>query len=725
MEPNGIQDLLTEVQSYNPKSDTARIQRAYELAKAAHGKQMRSTGDPYITHCIAVAHTLADLRLDDDVIVAALLHDVPEDTSVSLDTIRSQFGDEVAKLVDGVTKLSQLRFGMEQAEAESLRKMFMAMAEEIRVVLIKLADRLHNMRTLYALPPEKQRKIARETMEIFAPLANRLGIYNIRRELEDLSLEYLDPVKYHEIETLLAEDKDDSQAFIAQAITILREHLAEEGITPIEISGRPKHIYSIYNKMRRKSRDFSQIYDLRAIRVIVETVRDCYVVLGIVHSQWTPIPSEFDDYIAKPKENLYQSLHTAVIGPAGKPLEVQIRTLEMHQLAEFGIAAHWRYKEADEKHDAAFEHKINWLRQMMDWRKDIVDAGVFVDSIKTDEFQDQVYVFTPKGDIIELATGATPIDFAYHVHTEVGHRCRGAKVNGRIVPLDYRLRTGDRVEILTAKKGNPSRDWLNPGLGLVHTARAREKIRQWFKHQARTEAISEGRDLLDKELHRLGLDQRNLDEIAKFFSYKNADDLLEAIGHEDISLSTISVKLLEAERAKTEPPVPAPLPTPVLPKAPETSITIEGIGDVLQRLARCCNPLPGDDVVGFITRGRGVTIHRRDCRNIVEMDGERERLIAIDWKRAPEAAYPVLVRVEAFDRSGLVHDISGIVAAEKVNMTSTSAVVSHKDRIAIITATLEISGADQLTRILNKIDRLPNVIEARRVTNSGDAEKYS
>ncbi|MGE5261817.1 MAG: TGS domain-containing protein, partial [Acidobacteriota bacterium] len=382
-------------------------------------------------------------------------------------------------------------------------------------------------------------------------------------------------------------------------------------------------------------------------------------------------------------------------------------------------------KEADEKHDAAFEHKINWLRQMMDWRKDIVDAGVFVDSIKTDEFQDQVYVFTPKGDIIEMATGATPIDFAYHVHTEVGHRCRGAKVNGRIVPLDYRLRTGDRVEILTAKKGNPSRDWLNPGLGLVHTARAREKIRQWFKHQARTEAIAEGRDLLDKELHRLGLDQRNLDEIAKFFNYKNADDLLEAIGHEDISLSTISIKLLEAERAKTEPPTPAPPPAPVLPKAPEASITIEGIGDVLQRLARCCNPLPGDDVVGFITRGRGVTIHRRDCRNIVEMDGERERLIAIDWKRAPETAYPVLVRVEAFDRSGLVHDISGIVAAEKVNMTSTSAVVSHKDRIAIITATLEISGADQLTRILNKIDRLPNVIEARRVTNSADAEKYS
>lgn len=722
METAEIQGLIAQIQSYNSKTDVERLRRAYDLAASAHQGQLRSTGDPYISHVLAVACTLAELHLDDDSIIAGLLHDVPEDTSVPLDTIRAQFGDAVAKQVDGVTKLSQLRLGMEQTEAESLRKMFIAMAEEVRVVLIKLADRLHNMRTLYALPPDKQRKIARETMEIYAPLANRLGIYNIRRELEDLSLKYLDPDKYQEIETLLAEDKDDSQAFITQSITILRSQLAQEDITPVEISGRPKHIYSIYNKMRRKSRDFSQIYDLRAIRVIVENVRDCYLVLGIVHSLWVPIPSEFDDYIAKPKENLYQSLHTAVIGPGGKPLEVQIRTVEMHQIAEFGIAAHWLYKEGDEKHDAAFEHKINWLRQLMEWRQDISDANVFVDSIKTDEFQDQVYVFTPKGDIIELATGATPIDFAYQIHTEIGHRCRGAKVNGRIVPLDYRLRTGDRIEILTAKKGNPSRDWLNPGLGLVHTARAKEKIRQWFKHQARAEAIAEGREMIDKELHRLGLDQKNLDEMAKTFGYKSADDFLEALGHEDISLSTVSVKLLEAERAKTELPVELPPPSPILPKTPETAITIAGVGDVLQRLARCCNPLPGDEVVGFITRGRGISIHRRDCRNILDADGERERLIAIDWKKAPEAVYPVLVRVEAFDRSGLVHDISGIVAAEKVNMTQTSAVVSHKDRIAIITATLEITSADQLTRILNKIDHLPNVIEARRVTNSGDSD---
>ncbi len=719
METTGLQTLFGQIQAYNPNADLGRITRAYELAAGAHDGQMRSTGDPYISHSLTVASILAELYLDEDTIVAGLLHDVPEDTNISLDAIREQFGENVATLVDGVTKLAQLRFGMEQAEAESLRKMFMAMAEEIRVVLIKLADRLHNMRTLYALPADKQRKIARETMEIFAPLANRLGIYNVRRELEDLSLRYLDPEKYKEIDTLLAEDKDDSQAYITQAITILREHLAKEGVQPPEISGRPKHIYSIYSKMRRKARDFSQIYDLRAIRVIVENVRDCYVVLGMVHSLWVPIPNEFDDYIAKPKENLYQSLHTAVIGPAGKPLEVQIRTQEMHRIAEFGIAAHWRYKEPDSRHDAAFEYKISWLRQMMEWRKDIADAGVFVDSLKTDEFQDQVYVFTPKGDIIEMAAGATPIDFAYHIHTEIGHRCRGAKVNGRIVPLDYRLRTGDRVEILTAKKGAPSRDWLNPGLGLVHTSRAREKIRQWFKHQARTEAISEGREILERELRRLGFEQRNFDELAKFFNFKNADDFLEALGHEDISIATVSVKLLEAERAKTEEP-PEVLPTHTVPKAPETSITIEGVGDVLQRLARCCNPLPGDEVVGFITRGRGITIHRRDCRNLLDVDTERERLIAIDWKHTPDASYPVLVRIEAFDRSGLVHDISGIVAAERVNMIATTAAVRREDRIAIITATLEISSAAQLTRILNKLDHLPNVIEARRVTNGVD-----
>lgn len=707
-------ELVTKIQSYNPTANIERIQRAYDLAFRAHDGTMRSTGDPYITHCVEVANILADLYLDEDTLVAALLHDVPEDTNVPLETIQKEFGDKVAELVDGVTKLSGLRLGMEQTQAESLRKMFMAMAEEIRVVIIKLADRLHNMRTLFARPPDKQRKIARETMEIYAPLANRLGMYNIRRELEDLSLKYIEPDEYHKIETLLADDKDDKQAYIQQTITILKDRLAQENIHPIEISGRPKHIYSIYSKMQRKARDFDQIYDIRAIRVIVDSVRDCYIVLGIVHSLWTPIPGEFDDYIAKPKENLYQSLHTAVIGPAGKPVEIQIRTAEMHQIAEFGIAAHWRYKESNSKRDAALESKINWLRQLMEWRQDIADARVFVDSLKTDIFQDQVYVFTPKGDIIELAAGATPIDFAYYVHTEIGHRCRGAKVNGRIVPLDYRLKTGDRVEILTAKKGGPSRDWLNPGLNLVRTARTKEKIRHYFKHQAREQAINEGRAVLEKEFHRLGIDQRNFDELAKMFGYKSVDDMLEAIGHEDLSIQTISVKLLEAERAKAEPEEStAPAPTPRLV---ETAATIKGVDNLLVRVGNCCNPLPGDPVVGYITRGRGITIHRRDCRNILNIDEERDRLIAIEWRAIEKQTYPVLIQVRAFDRSGLVHDISGVVAAEGVNMASTTATTGRKDHIATITATLEIANADQLARILDKLDRLQNVIEVRRVT---------
>jgi GTP pyrophosphokinase len=608
---------------------------------------------------------------------------------------------------------------MEQTQAESLRKMFLAMAEEIRVVIIKLADRLHNMRTLYARPPDKQRKIARETMEIFAPLANRLGIYHIRRELEDLSLRYLDTPKFNEIETLLADDKDDQQAYIAQAITILRERLAEENIAPLDLSGRPKHIYSIYNKMVRKKRDFAQIYDIRAVRVIVNDVRECYVALGIVHSLWTPIPGEFDDFIAKPKDNLYQSLHTAVIGPAGKPLEVQIRTLEMHEIAEFGVAAHWRYKEPGSKHSAEFEQKINWMRQLVEWKHDIVDARVFLDSVKTDIFQDQVYVFTPRGDIIEMAAGATPIDFAYHVHTEVGNRCRGAKINGKIVPLDYRLKTGERIEILTAKKGGPSRDWLNPSLGLVRTARAREKIRNWFKHQERAEAIADGRAVLERELRRIGFDLRdtNFEELAKFFNYKSVDDFLEALGHEDLSATTVSVKLLEAERAKHElPPLELPTVRPPL-KPPETKIAFDGVGNLLHNLAHCCNPLPGDEVIGFITRGRGITIHRRDCRNMLNMDLERERIINVDWRKSDQAAYPVLVQIRAFDRAGLLHDISGVVAENGVSMSAAN-VVTSKDHTALINATLEISSADQLTRILAKIDRVPNVIEARRVTNA-------
>jgi GTP pyrophosphokinase len=712
-----IQTLLYQVHAYNPEADLGRIARAYHLACTAHASQWRSTGEPYVFHALAVAHILAEMYLDEDTLIAALLHDVPEDTAVSLDTIRSEFGDVVAKLVDGVTKLSGLQLDLEQIHAESLRKMFMAMAEDIRVVMIKLADRLHNMRTLYALPPAKQQRIARETMDFFAPLANRLGMYNLRRELEDLAFKYLEPAKYNEIATLLREDHQAQQTYIAQAIEILRTRLEQENIFPIEIVGRPKHIYSIYSKMMRKGREFDHIYDIRALRVIVESERECYMVLGVVHNLWTPIPQEFDDYIAKPKENMYRSLHTAVIGPQGKPLEVQIRTMEMHRIAEYGIAAHWRYKEGSKTQDAIFESKINWMRQLLEWHKEIADARQFVDSLKTDVFQDQVYVFTPKGDIIELAAGATPIDFAYYVHTEIGHRCIGAKVNGRIVPLDYRLKTGDRVEILTAKRGKPSRDWLNPALGLVRTARAREKIRHYFRRQARAEAIEAGRALLEKELHRLGYDydHEGFAEIARLFNFKNVEDFFEAIGREDLSPQAVGIKLLEAEREKEQPSAPSSEPPPVT----ETPIKIVSTDNLLQRVARCCHPLPGEPVIGYITRGRGITIHRRDCKNLLKLNTERERLIAIEWKKTDHTTYPVRVQIRAFDRLRLIHDISGIVSDENVNIASTVVFTAPRDHMAIITATLEIANADQLTRILDKISRLSNVIDVHRVTDNG------
>lgn len=710
-------ELLTAlVKSYSPESDSERIERAYHLAETAHAGQVRASGEPYVTHPLATAKILADLYMDEDTIIAALLHDVPEDTQVTLDEIRAQFGNDVAQMVDGVTKLSQLRYGKDQVEAESLRKMFLAMAEDIRVVLIKLADRLHNMRTLGFKTGDKQMKIARETLEIFAPLANRLGIYNIRRELEDLALKYLNPEEYSEIEEFLADDVDDRHSYIGQAITQLRDRLAVDGVTA-DISGRPKHIYSIYKKAIAKRRELSHIYDIRAIRVLVQDKSQCYLVLGIVHSLWTPIPGEFDDYIAKPKENGYQSLHTAVIGPGGKALEVQIRTREMHQIAEYGVAAHWRYKEPGGKRDPRLEEKINWLHQLQEWRAEVTTASDFVNALKTDIFRDQVYVFTPKGQIIEMASGATPIDFAYHIHTEVGNRCRGAKVNGKIVALETPLKTGDRVEILTAKKGGPSRDWLNPTLGLVHTARAKEKIRQYFRKQEREVARTEGRALLEKELHRLGLAQKNLDEIAKLFDFANVDELAEAIGYADIGLQQIGVKLLETEQAKSAPPLP---PYPEIKPRPkpktEGGLEIGGVGNLLHRLAQCCKPVPGDEIVGYISHGRGIAIHRRDCKNVIEHESGEGRWIALSWKgMKQEQVYPVTIEVRAFDRSGLLHDLSGVVSEEGVNMSSVSS-RSRRDNTAVVTATLEIGNANQISRILNKIERLPNVLDARRVS---------
>lgn len=706
----------------NGRSEAERelLGRAFALASLAHADQTRASGEPYMQHCLAVAQMLAELHLDSATLAAALMHDTLEDTDITYEHLEAEFGEEIAKLVDGVTKLGQIdqlsgmseRNIREDTKAESLRKMFLAMVDDVRVVLIKLADRLHNMRTLGSLPEHKCKRIARETLEIFAPLANRLGIWQIKWELEDLSLRYLEPETYKEIVTLIDERRPDREVYIAKVVNRVREELKKSGVRA-EVSGRPKHIYSIYRKMSRKEVDFDQIYDVRGVRVTAESVPDCYTALGIIHSLWRPIPGEFDDYIATPKDNMYRSLHTAVVGPEGKPLEVQIRTYEMDYTAELGIAAHWRYKEGH-KQDPIFDNKIAWLRQLMEWRQEVTDAHEFIDSLKTDVFQDRVYTFTPRGDIIDLPAGSTPIDFAYHIHTEVGNRCRGAKVNGKLVALDYQLRSGDQLEILTAKRGGPSRDWLNPHLGYVKTSRARSKIRQWFKRQNRDENVVQGREVLERELKRLGLDETPFDHIAKRFSFEKVDDFLAAIGGGDINAHQIAGRALELMKPEEE-AFEFPIAR-VAPAAPPTGIRVRGVGDLLTNLARCCNPLPGDGIVGYITRGRGVTIHRQDCQNVLRMN-DRERLIEVDWGVEVTETHPVNVRVEAYDRQGLLRDIASVVADEAINLSAANVVTRKKDHMATMLVTLEIADIDQLSRVLARIERLPNVVEARRQTS--------
>lgn len=698
----------------------ALIEHAFAMADEAHHGQKRASGEPYIQHCLAVAKILAELELDLPTIAAALLHDVVEDTPISLQRLQHDFGNEVAKLVDGVTKLGQFDaldergiHAFDDRELESLRKMFLAMAEDPRVVMIKLADRVHNMRTLGALPEEKRRRIARETLEIFAPLANRLGIWQMKWELEDLGFRHLNPDKYKEIARLIDERRGDREASIQKIIHRLQERMRAESI-PAEISGRPKHIYSIWRKMERKSVPFDQVYDARAVRVIVDTVAQCYQTLGIVHSMWKPVPGEFDDYIATPKDNMYQSLHTAVFGDDGRSLEVQIRTHDMHESAELGIAAHWRYKEGG-KRDPRYEQKINWFRSLMDWRQDVADAREFMDSLQTDVFQDRVYAFTPKGKLIDLPAGSTPIDFAYHVHTDIGDRCRGARVNGRLVSLDYQLQTGDQVEILTAKRGGPSRDWLNVHLGYVKTQRARGKIKQWLKKQNRASNIAQGREILERELRRLSLEQMALEEVAALFQQDKLDDLLAAIGAGDISSQQIATRLIEAEQQRTGTPATDVTPEEMIspPRiAPLPELSVLGAGGLLTSLAQCCHPVPGDPIIGYITRGRGVKVHRRDCPNILRGE-EEERLIQVSWG-SQQATYPVSVKITAYDRGGLLRDIGAVVAGESLSMSSVN--VSTNKHIATILTTIEIYDVAQLSRLLDKLERLPNVIEVRRQT---------
>jgi GTP pyrophosphokinase len=696
---------------------------AAQWAIEAHQGQQRASGEPHSDHALAVAEILNDLKLDYETIAAAMLHDVVEDTEITLADVEREFGPVIARLVDGVTKMERIgefrelgqEGGKEHAQAESLRKLLLAMAEDVRVVLIKLADRLHNMRTLKHLDEDRRRRIARETLDIYAPLANRLGIWQIKWELEDLSLRFLEPEVYKELAAQLDEKRADREGYIQRVIERLTTELKQAGIEAV-VSGRPKHIYSIWRKMQRKRLDFDQIFDMRAVRILVKEERDCYGALGVVHGLWRHIAKEFDDYIANPKENLYRSLHTAVIGPEGRTLEVQIRTEEMHRHSELGVAAHWRYKEGG-SFDPGYEEKIAWLRQLLEWRDEESSANDFVDRFKSEAFQERVYVLTPQGRIIDLPQGSTPLDFAYAVHSEIGHRCRGAKVNGRIVPLTYRLQNGEQVEILTTRQGTPSRDWMNPHQGYLKTSRAKSRVRQWFKHQDVEHNISAGRGLLDRELHRLGITGLPVEKLAGWFKFRQVDDLLAALGRGDINSSQLANAINEL--------VPRPEPAIVerarvrsrKESATPEGFSILGVGNLLTSTARCCHPVPNDPIVGYITRGRGVTIHRRDCGNILRMEGEdRKRLIEVEWGVPSEAGYTVELFVQAYDRSGLLRDITAVLANEKINLSGVNTLTDKRDGIARMNLVMEIANIAQLSRVLAQIGQLSNVVEARRTT---------
>lgn len=720
-----VGSLLKNLNDLTP-NDRSLIERAYIKAEHAHEGQFRKSGEPYFTHCMAVAQILADMKLDAEAIAAGLMHDVVEDTAVTLDELRSEFGMTVAMLVESVTKLDKLPLNMDKEqngrrtstinrEQEYMRKMFLMMNNDIRVVLIKLADRLHNMRTLGYMRADRQQKIAQETLEIFAPLANRLGIWQIKWELEDLSFRYLYPDDYKMLAQKIAERRADRESYVSKIADALRAELHKYNIEHAAISARPKHIYSIFRKMQRKQLPFEQIYDVRAVRVIVDTLPECYLVLMIVHNLWRPIPGEFDDYIAAPKDNFYKSLHTTVLDDQGKTVEVQIRTWEMHEHAEYGIAAHWRYKEGSKGNDQAFEDRIAYLRRLMEFGNDVDgDADAFMEGMLEEVFQDRVYVFTPKGDIVDLPAGATPIDFAYHIHTDIGNRCRGAKVNGRLVNLSHTLQMGDQIEILTTKRGGPSMDWLNPDLGFARTSRARAKIRHWFRKQNRDKHISYGRETLEREMKRLGLDHMTFEAVASLSGYQKLDDFLAAIGAGDITGAQIANKVELERRTQEDEEVQLLKPKVKIGVAGEraSGITILGTGGLLVNIAKCCGPMPGDEIVGFVTRGRGVTVHRRDCPNVISTTTP-ERLIDVSWgANSQEQRYRVPIEVIAYDRAGLLGDIGLVFSNEKVNIASVE--VSVRDEIATFLMTVEIPDIHKLTRLLSKIENIPNVVEARR-----------
>ncbi|MGC1184131.1 MAG: bifunctional (p)ppGpp synthetase/guanosine-3',5'-bis(diphosphate) 3'-pyrophosphohydrolase [Candidatus Dormiibacterota bacterium] len=703
---------------YLGESEVATLERAYRVAELAHEGQMRLSGEPYISHPLAVAALLADLHLDTDALAAALLHDVVEDTPIAAEQIREEFGATVEKLVAGVTKLGRIKLHSQaQVQAENIRKMLVAMAEDLRVVLIKLADRMHNMRTIAALPEDRQRRIAQETIDIYAPLAHRLGIWQMKAELEDLCFSVLDRDNYERVRQEVHLRRRQRVLVLEQACQQLAADLAEAGIRA-EVAGRPKNLTSIFRKMQQGGKTIREIYDLVALRVICDDIRGCYGALGVVHALWKPIPGRFKDYIAMPKGNGYQSLHTTVVGEGGEPVEIQIRTRDMHRTAEEGIAAHWHYKEGT-RSDQRLDEGFSWLRSLLEWQKEVLDAERFVEHVRLEVFQDEVFVFTPKGDVLSLPAGATAIDFAYRIHTDVGHRCLGAKINSRMVSLDHRLQNGDIVEVLTTRseRHGPSRDWLN----FAKTSSAREKIRQWFKRERREENVTRGRELLDRELRRMrgiqlsSVPQARLLELAKEFRIPDLTDFFAAVGYGEVAARTIVLKWAAREEAGVAEQVPASAIPLVTRSAPSGGVRVAGLTDLMTNIARCCKPVPGEPIRGYVTRGRGVTVHREDCVNMRHAT-DPQRIVEVEWDEGSRQVYPVRLRIEARDRTGLLRDVATAIAESKVNLSG-AAVEVDGSQAAVINAVVDISSLTELSRLLERLEGVRDVQQVMREVN--------
>ncbi len=729
--------LLARVRKYHPSGDISLIHKAYTVAKEAHKDQRRKSGEPYIIHPICVAMILADLELDKETIVAALLHDVVEDTVLTLDEIRQEFGEEIAVLVDGVTKLTQLNYSAHsklEIQAENLRKMFLAMARDIRVIIIKLADRLHNMRTLQYTPPEKQREKARETMDIYAPLAQRLGIAKVKVELDDLSLKYLEPEVYYDLVDKIVYRKSVREEYVQSIAADVQKHIEEAGIQA-RIGGRVKHFFSIYKKMVNQDKTLDQIYDLFAVRIIVKTIPECYAALGVIHEMYTPIPGRFKDYIAMPKANMYQSLHTTLIGPTGQPFEIQIRTEEMHRTAEYGIAAHWKYKESSDgkKVDSQEEEKLSWLRQILEWQQDMSDNKEFLSLLKSDLnlFSDQVYCFTPTGDVKNLVNGSTPIDFAYSIHSAVGNRMIGARVNGKLVPIDYKIQNGDRIEVLTSQNSKgPSRDWLS----VVRTTQAKNKINQWFKTQLKEENISKGKEMLQQycKIRSIALGSLNKPEyqskVMRKYGFKDWESVLAAVGHGGLKEGQVINKLLD-EYSKAHPKTVTDetvlenvenAHSPKDASVKKGGIVVKGTRDVAVRYSKCCSPVPGDEIVGFITRGRGVSIHRTDCVNIINMpEADRARLVEAEWQEPALVEtgelYSTEINIYGTNRSGLLVDVSKVLTERKIDITSVNVRI-NKQGTATINMTFDIRSTEELQEIVDRLKRITSVLGVERAT---------